>query len=111
VKWEITNETKKIGKFNCYKAIGLFERSGYINKKDEKIIAWFTPEIPFNFGPKYYSGLPGLIIKLEEGRVSYALKKINKAESQKINFQKKGKQITAEKLRIMAGGMLKNRYN
>jgi GLPGLI family protein len=111
VKWQITNETKKIGKFNCYKAIGLFERSSYINKKDEKIIAWFTPEIPFNFGPKYYSGLPGLIIKLEEGRVSYALKKINKAESQKINFQKKGKQITAEKLRIMAGGMLKNRYN
>lgn len=111
VKWKITNENIKIGKFNCYKAVGLFEKSSFINRKDVKVIAWFTPEIPFNFGPKYYSGLPGLIIKLQEDRVSYILKEINKVESQKINFQKKGKQITAEKLRIMAGGMLKNRYN
>tara|TARA_R110002051_G_scaffold179229_1_gene249023 strand:+ start:122 stop:871 length:750 start_codon:yes stop_codon:yes gene_type:complete len=112
VKWEITNETQKIGKFNCYKAIGLFEKSSFINRKDKNIIAWFTPELPFNFGPKYYNGLPGLIIKLKEGkRVTYTLKEIERVNNQKISFQKKGKEITAEKLRTMAGEMLKNRYN
>jgi len=112
VKWEITNETKKIGKFNCYKAIGLFEKSSFINRKDEKIIAWFTPDIPFNFGPKYYNGLPGLIVKLKErGRIIYTLKGIKKVENQEIYFQKKGKQITANELRVMAGEILKNRHN
>lgn len=112
VKWEITNENKRIGKFNCYKAIGLFEKSSFINRKDEKIIAWFTPELPFNFGPKYYNGLPGLIIKLIEGkRIIYTLKGIRSDDNQKISFQKKGKEITVEKLRAMAGEMLKNRHN
>lgn len=112
VKWEITNETKKIGKFNCYKANGLFEKTSFINRKDKNIIAWFTPELPFNFGPKYYNGLPGLIIKLKEGkRITYTLKEIERVNNQKISFQKKGKEITSSELRVMAGEMLKNRRN
>jgi GLPGLI family protein len=112
VKWKITNETMKIGKFNCFKAIGLFEKSSFINRKDVKVIAWFAPQISFNYGPKYYNGLPGLIIKLEEGRgISYTLKEIRRVENEQVSFEKKGKHITVEKLRTMAGEMLKNRNN
>ena len=82
------------------------------NRKDKYIIAWFTPELPFNFGPKYYNGLPGLIIKLKEGkRITYTLKEIERVNNQKISFQKKGKEITSSELRVMAGEMLKNRRN
>lgn len=112
VKWEITNETKQIGQYNCYKAIGLFEKSSFINKEDKKVIAWFTPDIPFNYGPKFYNGLPGLIIELKERKnLSYILKEIKREENQKILFQKKGKLITVNNLRNMSKYMLKNRHN
>ncbi|NCT19311.1 MAG: GLPGLI family protein [Flavobacteriia bacterium] len=112
VEWKITKETKKIGKFTCYKAIGLFDKSSYINHETMKIIAWFTPEIPFNYGPKFYSGLPGLIVKLEERKnISYTLKELKKIEKENIFFVPKGKVISAEDLRSLGAQMLKNRYN
>jgi GLPGLI family protein len=60
-KWEITQETKKIGNYNCYKAI-LKEK---LSKKSKNTIAWFSAEIPYSFGPNGYCGLPGLILELE----------------------------------------------
>lgn len=56
---EITQESKKIGDFICYKAI----------TKNKRVV-WFTPEIPLQFGPKQYRGLPGLILEVEIGKVS-----------------------------------------
>lgn len=112
VKWKITNETKKIGKFNCYKAIGIFEKSSFINKKNLKIIAWFTPEIPFNYGPKYYNGLPGLIVRLKERKnIIYNLLKIEELKKENITFLKKGKFIEVEELRKLAKEMNDNRGN
>lgn len=112
VEWKITKETKKIGKFTCYKAIGHFDKSSYINHETMKIIAWFTPEIPFNYGPKFYSGLPGLIVKLEERKnINYTLKEFKQSEKENIIFVPKGKKISAEDLRSLGAQMLKNRYN
>lgn len=76
VKWELVNETKKIGKYKCYKAIGYKKiegRSGIINVKLE---AWYTLDLPLNFGPKEFSGLPGLVISLKEGQLEFNVIKI-----------------------------------
>lgn len=85
--WKLIDETKKIGDYTCFKAtltipVSDKQRKEYEEflKKEEiksslfkmeepidKIItAWYTPEIPVNFGPNNYWGLPGLILEINE---------------------------------------------
>lgn len=69
LEWELTNKTKTIGSYTCYQAIAterLFHSKGHYYNRD--VIAWFTPTIPLNFGPKYYNGLPGLILQIERDK-------------------------------------------
>jgi GLPGLI family protein len=84
-KWKLTQETKKIGDYMCYKATGVNKR---IQKNDEyksiEVIAWYTPEIPIRFGPSRYGGLPGLILELEENNAF-------KFSATKIKFKKRVK--------------------
>lgn len=54
-KWIITNEKKVINKLLCIKAQATIGKI--------KSTVWFCPEIPFQEGPFYYNGLPGLIVK------------------------------------------------
>ncbi len=65
-KWQITNESKFIGKFKCYKAY--FTESIYVEELDKEFsfitYAWFTPEIPIPFGPIGIDGLPGLVLEV-----------------------------------------------
>jgi GLPGLI family protein len=53
--WKILNETKKIGKLTCKKAITSFRGRTYT--------AWYTPEIAVPYGPWKLNGLPGLILE------------------------------------------------
>ncbi len=46
--------------FNGHKAILV---TGTVN--DEEVSIYFTPEIPTPFGPSIYSGLPGLVVRVE----------------------------------------------
>ena len=54
--WSITEETKKINDYNCYKATTSFRGRNYI--------AWFTPELACKAGPWKFNNLPGLILEL-----------------------------------------------
>lgn len=91
--WQITQETKIIGNYVCYKAIN----SSSKNKK-KKPIAWFTPEISARFGPKEYFGLPGLILELEEAAVVFKAKEIVLNPKENIEIEKMlGTIITKEK--------------
>lgn len=55
--WDLTKETKKIGDFLCYKAT----KVKTVPIGDVTVVAWYTPEIPFAYGPNNYTGqLPGL---------------------------------------------------
>lgn len=49
-------------------------------------VAWFTPEIPVSDGPYKFSGLPGLIVKLEsmEGDYSFQISGIERNLSEKL---------------------------
>lgn len=92
--WKISNESKKIGDYLCYKAIAIVEN--HLNVKSE-IIAWFAPELPFQFGPKNYGGLPGLILAIiERGHYFYAKKIILSNEEEIIMVPSKGKKVSKE---------------
>ncbi len=103
--WKITNETQKIGDYLCKKAV--------LNDGKNKIIAWFTSEIPANEGPRKYYGLPGLILKLETGTViieavniSFSKEKIEitKPTKGKKLTQKEFDKIKEEKIKRLTGG-------
>lgn len=55
-KWEIINETKKVGSFVCQKAIW---------KDDGFLVAeiWFAPDIPVYYGLQNYNEVPGMIVE------------------------------------------------
>ncbi|MFI2742148.1 GLPGLI family protein [Zhouia sp. PK063] len=88
MNWNLTKETKRIGKFNCYKATTHIHK----NDKDFLVTAWYTPEIPFSYGPKQFAGtLPGTILELQElvGRTYTATEIIlNPKQAIKIEWPK-----------------------
>jgi GLPGLI family protein len=96
-KWEITKESKQIGNYLCYKAtqkVTFINRSGKEGSKE--IYAWFAPSLPYNYGPKRYYGLPGLILELQDKAITFLLTKIELQKSDiVINFPK-GKTVSDE---------------
>lgn len=76
LKWEITDETKKIDSLICLKAKTTIKKEAKNKFKTIDITAWFCPNIPFQSGPKNFNGLPGLIIELQEENVTFIVEKI-----------------------------------
>lgn len=110
IKWNISNNSKKIGPYTCYKATTKRTLESSSGNSTQNIVAWFTPDLPFNFGPKQYNGLPGLIIKLKEGEnLEYILTNIKKKPYKEINFPKKGKNITLNEFKEISKKMYKKR--
>lgn len=92
VEWYLTQDTKNINGYKCYKAINTNSKN-----KIKKTIAWYTNEIPLGYGPKAYSGLPGLVLEIEEAAILYRAKKITFNPKKEIVLKKpKGKKITEE---------------
>ncbi|MDY0090398.1 MAG: GLPGLI family protein [Flavobacteriaceae bacterium] len=110
-KWELTNETKTIDGYVCYKATSeLIRKNGDMVFKFP-IIAWYCPKIPFPFGPLGYGGLPGLILELQERNVLYGVQKINfnLPEMKPITKPSEGKRITQEELNRKISEMFKKK--
>jgi GLPGLI family protein len=64
-KWSITNESKMIDNYFCLKATCQIKgrgRGGAVI--DKEIIAYFCPELNYQFGPREFCGLPGLILEV-----------------------------------------------
>ena len=60
LKWDFSGEDNDtIMGYECRKATTEFAGRQYT--------AWFAPEIPLPFGPYKFGGLPGLILKIEDG--------------------------------------------
>ena len=83
IKWELIDEYKKIGNFQCQKAKCLFRGRTYY--------VWFTNEIPIKNGPWKFSGLNGLIIEAYEDNYKIHIKateisiKQKPVDNEKIN--------------------------
>lgn len=92
IDWEIKNESKEILGYKVYKAVGQVLVNVNITSE---VIAWFAPELPFQFGPAGYSNLPGLILEFEkDGYAQYAIDIQLKEKSTTIKSPTKGKTIS-----------------
>jgi GLPGLI family protein len=69
--WKMTESHRKIGKYDCRKAIWEVNDS-------TRIYAWYADEIIPTVGPETFSGLPGAILGLatEDGGVIYFAKSV-----------------------------------
>ena len=115
-EWIMEKETKNIGEYTCFKAT--FKRmvtmsssmtmsvnsdeepeEPEVEEVEQTVTAWYTLQIPVKHGPGNYSGLPGLILEVNDGSESILCSKIilNPKGGITINEPKKGKVITQEK--------------
>ncbi|MBU2525579.1 MAG: GLPGLI family protein [Bacteroidetes bacterium] len=71
--WTLGSQTKEISGIKCYRATAANYFYDKNNKKQKiEVVAWFAPSVNVPLGPIGYSGLPGLILELEEvGRRRY----------------------------------------
>ena len=104
LKWKITKESKKIGDYTVYKAtLKTVKAKQHIYGQAEtplQVEAWYTPDIPVPHGPEQYWGLPGLIIQLDDGKITYLLTKVVLNPEKKIRIKKprRGKKINEKEL-------------
>lgn len=88
-KWKVTGEQKKILDYTCQKAI-LLDTS-------KKVAVWFTNQIPVSIGPNGLSGLPGLILAIEQDlgdRLTIATKVETLPEAYAFTRPSKGKIVS-----------------
>lgn len=76
-RWDLKDEVRKIGAFNCQKA--------NIKFRGREYTAWFTNEIPVPFGPWKFQGLPGLILEV------YDKDKVFHIVAKKVEIEKQDK--------------------
>lgn len=77
INWKLIDESKIIDGNIVFKAEG--EIKVLVNNEiiNQKIVAWYCPEIPINIGPRGANGLPGLIFILEDRYGAFIVKNIN----------------------------------
>lgn len=85
IKWNISNEHKKIGIWAATKATTDFG--------GRKWTAWFSQDIPLPYGPYVFYGLPGLILEVNDNENNYRFNLIQnknyKVELNSNNFIEK----------------------
>jgi GLPGLI family protein len=123
--WDLTQESKKIGGYTCYKAISITKvtkkelqeyevekakqsknKTSFFNlekPKDKKITVWYNPEIPVSHGPNQYWGVPGLIMEVNEKNLIILCSKVilNPKDKKSIKAPKNGKVISQNAYDLM----------
>lgn len=95
--WELSNSSKMIGKYKCYKATTFYIVVNDAGSFKKNVIAWYCPEIPYMYGPSGFFGLPGLILELTDDKRTYSATEISLNQSDyNIVKPKKGVIITQE---------------
>ncbi len=136
IDWQISTESKQIGKYTCFKAtasIPTYELSWYdfswgrlrsddktketdsingdLKEKEVKmteIIAWYSPQIPLSQGPLEYWGLPGLILEINADKTTLLCSKIimNPGDKSKIKAPEKGKIVDKNEYQEIISGKM-----
>ncbi|WP_298950164.1 GLPGLI family protein [uncultured Nonlabens sp.] len=105
-EWVLTQEVKTIDSYTCFKAIYSYDVITPDKKVFNKFItAWYTPQIPYSFGPIGFGKLPGLIMELETNYAIYGVEKLsfsNSKSDKKMPELKKLKIITEKQLDSLA---------
>lgn len=99
IEWKLTKETKDISGYKCYKATYTYIQKWRGKEFPWEVIAWYSPEIPIQYGPIRYSGLPGLILELKEDKRGFVVDKINfYKDAVNIKEPNKGKVLTDKEI-------------
>lgn len=78
--WAITSERQEIMGLDCQKAVC-----------GDTVTAWFSVDIPVSDGPSVACGLPGLILKLDDGHEQYECVGIEKSDADIRRVPRSGK--------------------
>lgn len=97
-KWNLSNDSKQINSYKCYRATTVRVVVNSKGKFVKKVECWYAPEIPLSHGPKGYGGLPGLIIELTEDKYIYTVKNIKFKKIKNIKKPAGGIIVTEAKL-------------
>ena len=85
-KWNITNETKMIDNYSCLKATCQIKGRGKGGAViDKEVVAYFCPELNYQFGPREFCGLPGLILEVVVDNTVIGLESIKFDEKSEKN--------------------------
>src|SRR5690606_25760677 len=110
LNWKITEEKKVIQGFQCYRATTVAEIKNSQGVREILVEAWFSPDLPFPYGPAGYGRLPGLILRLQNGKYSYNIEKIQFSMNlDEIEKPDKGKTVTQKQFDEIGARMWENR--
>lgn len=102
LEWEISPETEIVLGRTCYKAT---------LKGNNKITAWFTPDVPMVCGPLGYYGLPGLVVRIKIPVYTLDLQSITETDNPQMNIPKEGELITEDAYKANANKTYKELLN
>lgn len=101
--WKLSEETQTVNTLHCKKAT--------LQYKGRNWTAWYAPEIPLPYGPYKFTGLPGLIIKMESEDGEFSFQLVESIPKNKLNgkelsvedrrYKKKSKSATFSEMRKM----------
>jgi len=111
IDWKLSNESQKIENFLCYKATAIIKFNNGVGNFQRELIAWYSPEIPYSFGPKAYGDLPGLILQLQEKNIIFCAKKINFNSDEIKITEPKGKIYTESEYEELQKKYFENEKN
>lgn len=107
-EWKLEKETKNIGQYQCFKATLTREvpEHSFLSEDDNEeevtmktivTTAWYTLDIPVQQGPDTFWGLPGLILEVNDGKMSMMCTKVilNPTDGVAIEQPTKGKKVNA----------------
>jgi GLPGLI family protein len=103
--WILSNETKLIDNYLCYKATNVFTVINGTKVFNHPVIAWYCPQLPYPYGPVGYGNLPGLILELQVRNAVFGAKSIQLNSN--LTFDIK----SLEKLKILNEKQLEEAYN
>lgn len=96
-EWKLTGKQMKYGEYLCMEAT--------FSDSANKVVVWFTPQIPISMGPADYAGLPGAVLAVDindgERQITALDINIRSLEDGEIEEPNKGKEMTNEEYRKM----------
>lgn len=91
--WKFTGNAKTVADYNCMEAY-------YMDKDNQRVTAWFTPEIPVASGPGETCGLPGMVLAVDfdngERTITALSIDLEPVDKDLIKKPKKGKKVSEE---------------
>lgn len=102
--WKILPDTMHVAGYLCQKA--------ECDYSGRHWIAWFSPDIPLNYGPYKFSGLPGLIMKIEDSSRHYCFEAayIDEEPAPMLRMDVKTQSVSKQHLFQEKHKYLKNRF-